>query len=318
LASMNTDGGGKGSEATSPSLRQAQVHSWLHHIKNQVENEPNVFEDFEIVKDREIKNSIPFDSLKAELTDDVEALFRPYFEAVLLSPASQWLLKSMEKMEFARGTNGKSTTPVTMDSLVQDYAFGECMDDIESYPSTETYESSYDIDAVRSSNTSLAQETYSKLWKQFVDTLWNSTDSLWLMPCSSEEKPRPLATDVSGHSHSTANEKWLSPASQDRQKIVSDVMESLILNRLDNITVSENRRKTDHDQWLLKSDHHPPQSWHQQGDAFKSPPKSMEEWLGWNALLEKLRGMGQECWLYRPPLDPAAGEAKTETSYMEF
>lgn len=96
----NTDGGVKGNESGS-NLRQAQVHSWLHHIKNQVENEPNVFEDFEIVKvrrflvsyfdqitflytfqDREIKNSVQFDSIKAELSDDVEALFRPYFEAV--------------------------------------------------------------------------------------------------------------------------------------------------------------------------------------------------------------------------------------------
>jgi len=263
------------------------------------------------VKDREIKNSVQFDSIKAELSDDVEALFRPYFEAVLMSPASQWLLKSMEKMEFNRGTNGKSIT-IKMDPLMQDYAFGDS-EDMESYPSTETYESSYDYDVMRSNNASLTQEAYSKLWKQFVDTLWNSTDSLWLMPCSSDEKPHPLATDVSGHS---ANDKWLSPASQERQKIVSDVFENLILSRLDNISVSEKWRKTDYDQWLLKSDH-TPHSLHQHGDASKSPPKSMEEWLGWNALLEKLRGMGEDCWLYRPPLEPAAGESK-ETTYMEF
>jgi len=306
----NTDGGVKGNESGS-NLRQAQVHSWLHHIKNQVENEPNVFEDFEIVKDREIKNSVQFDSIKAELSDDVEALFRPYFEAVLMSPASQWLLKSMEKMEFNRGTNGKSIT-IKMDPLMQDYAFGD-IEDMESYPSTETYESSYDYDVMRSNNASLTQEAYSKLWKQFVDTLWNSTDSLWLMPCSSDDKPHPLATDVSGHS---ANDKWLSPASQERQKIVSDVFENLILSRLDNISVSEKWRKTDYDQWLLKSDH-TPHSLHQHGDASKSPPKSMEDWLGWNALLEKLRGMGEDCWLYQPPLEPAAGESK-ETTYMEF
>lgn len=32
------------------SKRQDQVHNWLHQIKNLVENEPAVFEDFEIIK----------------------------------------------------------------------------------------------------------------------------------------------------------------------------------------------------------------------------------------------------------------------------
>jgi hypothetical protein len=321
----NTDGGGKGSEGN---LRQAQVHSWLHHIKNQVENEPNVFEDFEIVKDREIKNSIPFDSIKAELSDDVTALFRPYFEAVLLSPSSQWLLKSMEKIDFnCRATVGKATGNVKTDPLVQDYSFEGDME-IEDVGSCcpETYESSDDFfDPIRPNNTSLTQDTYSKLWKQFVDSLWNSTDSLWILPCCSDDSPRPLATDVLTETSTLSNDQWLTPASQQREKNQPDRMDDCsILNRIEKLTVGENRRKTDYDQWLLKSDH--PLHWHY-GDTYKSPPplstasdqKLMEEWLGWKALVEKMRCMGDQHWLYHPPSGTAARESvKTDTSTMEY
>jgi hypothetical protein len=306
------DGGGKQNENIN-NLRQAQVHSWLHHIKNQVENEPNVFEDFEIVKDREVKNSMAFDSIKAELSDDVTALFRPYFEAVLLSPASQWLLKSMEKIDFTtfNGMVKTATSVVKADPLVQEYAFEGDIEDMDSCPSTMTYESSGEfLDPIRSNNTNLTQETYSKLWHQFVDALWNSTDSLWILPCCSEEKPRPLANNVSSSSAATPksnNDQWLSPSSQEhRQKMVSDVIDQLILNRLDNVSLNENRhhhhRKVDYDQWLMKSSD-------QQKSTAIDDLNSMEDWLGWKALLEK---QGDQCWLSRSPNDSTTKGEQSE------
>lgn len=300
------------------SLRQAQVHSWLHHIKNQVENEPNVFEDFDIVKDREVKSSVPVDSMKASLSDDVAVLFRPYFEAVLMSPASQWLLKSMEKMDFgSRIVVGKAAmAAMKTDPLVQDYMIEGDVEDMDSCPSTVTYESSADfLDPVHANEISLTQETYAKLWNQFVETLWNSTDSLWILPCCSEEKPHPLNTDTPTAVPTLDHAYWLAPSSQERQKMVANVIDNLLLGRLDKMTVSETRSKADNDQWLLKSEGAPPQLWHQGGDGSKTiNDLKMEEWLGWKALLDKMHTMGDECWLHRPP----AGSIKPEGNVMEL
>jgi len=320
LAPMaNADGGGKGEN-----LRQAQVHSWLHHIKNQVENEPNVFEDFDIVKDGEIKTSIPVDSIKAALSDDVAALFRPYFEAVLRSPASQWLLKSMEKMDFGRAMTAKATATMKTDPLVQDYSFEGDVEDMDSCPSTVTYESSGDFfDPLRSNDVSVTQDAYAKLWNQFVGTLWNSTDSLWILPCCSDEKPQSLTTDGPNASPPMLGQQWLSPSSQERQKIVADVMDNLLLNRLDNITVSGNRHKLDYDQWLLKPNDNPlrrldhlPASVTSSASTPMSAVtdfKSMEEWLGWKALLEKIHDMGDQSWLYHHQPSEISANLQTST-----
>jgi len=250
-------------------------------------------------------------------------LFRPYFEAVLLSPASQWLLKSMEKIDFTtfNGMVKTATSVVKTDPLVQEYAFEGDVEDMDSCPSTMTYESSGEfLDPIRSNSTNMTQETYSKLWHQFVDTLWNSTDSLWILPCCSEEKPRPLANNVSSSSASATpksnNDQWLSPSSQEqRQKMVTDVIDQLILNRLDNVSLNENRhnhdhRKVDYDHWLMKSNDHPTSD--QQKSTTIDDLNLMEDWLGWKALLEKVRGMGDQCWLYHPPSDSMTKGEQTE------
>jgi hypothetical protein len=303
-------------------LRQAQVHSWLHHIKNQVENEPHVFEDFDIVKDREVKNALAVDSIKAALSDDVAALFRPYFEAVLMSPSSQWLLKSMEKMDF--GTRGtKANAAMRADPLVQDYMIEGDVEDMESCPSTVTYESSDFCDPMQGNENGLNQDAYAKLWNQFVASLWNSTDSLWILPCSSQENPEPLAADSSDQPRQRVSSNWLatlsSSVSQDRQKLAADVIDNLLLKSLGKITMNETAGRTtskhDYDQWLLNAvDETPPtppnvEQSSNRGDpsmmgttpAWKSTldSKMIDEWLGWKALVEKLSNMGDENWLHR-------------------
>jgi len=257
-------------------------------------------------------------------------LFRPYFEAVLMSPASQWLLKSMEKVDFT--ALGKAVAGIKTDPLVQDYLVEGDMEDMDSCPSTVTYESSGDFfDPLRSNDVNLTQEAYAKLWNQFVDALWNSTDSLWILPCCSDEKSQPSTTDdVPSGTPATFDRQWLSPVSQDRRKVVADVIDSLLLNRLGNVTLGENRQQADYDQWLLKSEAPPPDEWHHIPATWHHTPgisettagdlASMEEWLGWKALLEKVRSMGDECWLYRPPPEAAArASTKPETSTtMEY
>jgi len=260
---------------------------------------------------------------------------------VLLSPASQWLLKSMEKIDF---NSLKVATNVKSDPLVQEYVFEGAIEDMDSCPSTMTYESSGEfLDPGRANNANLTQETYSKLWNQFVDALWNSTDSLWILPCCSDEKPRPLANNVSSNgvtqskvtntTTSSNNDQWLCPSSQmeQRQQIVSDVIDQLITNRFDNVSLNENRhrKKSDYDQWLLKSKNHPPSSSCEDGGT--GDPKSistttitdlnlMEDWLGWKALLEKVRGMGDQYWLYhhQPDQQQQRDSTKLDQTTMEY
>jgi len=259
---------------------------------------------------------------------------------VLLSPASQWLLKSMEKIDF---NSLKVATNVKSDPLVQEYVFEGDIEDMDSCPSTMTYESSGEfLDPGRANNANLTQETYSKLWNQFVDALWNSTDSLWILPCCSDEKPRPLANNVSSNGGVTQtkatnntttscdNDQWLSPCSQmeqQRQKIFAEVIDQFVVNRFDNVSLNENRlnKKSDYDQWLLKTKIGSPS--HDDagiGDPSKSISTTiadlnlMEDWLGWKGLLEKVHSMGDQCWLYHPPGLQQRDSTKVDQTTMEY
>lgn len=168
---------------------------------------------------------------------------------------------------------------------------------------------------------SLAQEAYANLWKQFVDALWNSTDSLWILPCCSEDKPQAPATNTTSERPATLDHQWLSPASQERQKAVSEVIEDLLLSRLGKVKLGERHRQADYDQWLLKSTDPPAETWHHTPNvapllAHSIP--SMEEWLGWKAMLEKVHSMGDAYWLYHPPAETGGSTGADTSATMEY
>jgi len=281
------------------------------------------------VKDGEVKPG-SLDSIKAELSDDISAMFRAYFEAILVSPSNQWLLKSME-MNCRQNTD-KATNGITSDMLAQDFEFDGDMEDLDDCPSTMTYESSGIFIESGANVMSLTQEAYSKLWHEFVNALWNSTDSLWLMPCSSEEKPHPVTDAAPGmvaepteRTWTVPNDHWLSPASQEyRQKIVTEIAERAMLARMENFGLSDVRHGSDFEKWLLHSKDKDPRRSNVSDDGGKSAhgsafdKVSTEEWLGWKALLEKQRNLGDHSWLYHPPAGEERDSGKGDTITMDY
>jgi len=71
------------------------VGTWLRHIKSNCEQEPTLFEDFEIIRDRAASvtnsNSTSMDTNKSE--SDTARLFVTHFNSVLKSPSETWLLQ---------------------------------------------------------------------------------------------------------------------------------------------------------------------------------------------------------------------------------
>jgi len=289
---------------------QGQVHSWLHQIKNQVETEPNVFEDFEIVKDGEVKNSMA-DAIKAELTQNVAALFWPYFEAILRSPGNQWLLKSMEKLDFS---NMITDDDEKLDHLGKDYIFEGDTEDMDSCPSMVTYESSNAGDFHHVEKTLLQDETYSKLWKRFVDNLWNSTDSLWILPCSSTDQTPSQLTAARSVTIPVPNSDKASGNAE--KSVASDAVENLIANWIEamqlqksSVPPAHHQEQCDYDRWLLKSNNRP-------SDDHLSTEKireTYEDWLGWKKFLQHQHQIGMEGgWLFKEKQNPNSNQNQNQ------
>jgi len=135
--------------------------------------------------------------------------------------------------------------------------------------STMTYESSGDmmIPEPVTANSRLVEETYAELWQEFVRQLWNSTDSLWLLPCCSDDnentggdkKQEQQPAVFTSNSEQRVQQLLKGSATDDLiARLITDRMKNVsLLNRQDQKPYHHQHHKLeddggDYDHWLLK------------------------------------------------------------------
>jgi len=119
-----------------------------------------------------------------------DVLFRPYFEMVLNSPAQQWL--------FGKTSDHLSTKETIFENIHSSTM--ENGEDLESCNSSFTYNS--DTSFIRPSEATVNSggeksfvDEYSEFWKQFLKKLWSTSDSMWLLPCASNQPQTVVVGD---------------------------------------------------------------------------------------------------------------------------
>lgn len=186
-------------QPNNPKFRhQHHIHSWLHQIKNTTENEPVVFEDFDISKkDQDPSKYIPVDMATNE------AIFRQCFEMIALSPNNQWLIdKHVANKDQNQTLSERGPNPMAHHLHGKP---GSRMDDESSCHSSFTnnvtgqfvYVNSVDpvsnpADGNLETGGMGSYEKHAEHWAHFLQNLWASADSMWLLPCASNEQPTML------------------------------------------------------------------------------------------------------------------------------
>lgn len=204
---------------------QKQIHNWLHQIKNAVENEPVVFENLDI-KETTKQPASSFDIAMEE------AIFRKYFDQVVFSPNTNWLMN--------RNAAKEQTNMMAMDNVPRQTIISAILPGQQEYGQTcqnnsvsserclsvavttsggESFvyvnsDSDSTCHNMMGAETTDFYEKFSQYWRKYLAELWSSADSMWLLPCASTDQHPLMFTPASlnatlAHDEDADDDDWM-------------------------------------------------------------------------------------------------------------
>lgn len=287
--------------------QKQQVRHWLHQIKTQTENEPAVFEDFEITRQRfgSENGGSMLNGENFEGKFDPRSLFSAYFNTVLESPMENWILKETteqcEPVLRPPCTSENNSLFIAVDNVMPDLKMDLPANMKEQSPSTD------------------ATETWLKVFaavKESSNDNWLSSEYHSVCDSDSVEEDIERLSSINGGSYSYDTSD--SVAANFRNLQIEDDCDPMEDDCFQRDSYFTKVAISDTDIWLAKPDPDTvmvtiekqttvPEIQYDGLQTVKDRPMNMpaldmevyDSVLGWQKVLEKVHGGGDEMWLSR-------------------